>query len=105
MVMPLFNATLMLLTFEPSKVHEENLLRAKRKIFKQFMQISKRTNTLLVEDMFRNNLQTIAEDERKTAEDKWNARKVGTLSLTHLNSRGINPLRGVPNIWCDLINT
>ena len=105
MVMPLFNATSMLLAYEPSKAHEDKLIRTRRKIFKQFMKISERTNTILVEDMIRINMMTLAEEERRVAEDKWNARKKGMLSFSHLSRRENNPLRGVPNIWCDLINT
>jgi len=43
--------------------------------------------------------------EHNLNEDKWNARKKGMLSFSHLSRRENNPLRGVPNIWCDLINT
>ena len=69
------------------------------------MKISERTYTILVEDMIRINMMTLAEEERRVAEDKWNARKKGMLSFSHLSRRENNPLRGVPNIWCDLINT
>jgi hypothetical protein len=105
MVMPLFNAATMLLKYEPSKVHEDNLVRIKRMLFKQFMRISNRTNSELVDDMIRKDLMHLANEEQKVAEEKWEARKEGKLSYASLPPGRPNALRGVPNTWCELINT
>jgi hypothetical protein len=105
MVMPLFNATAMLLNYEPSKTHEDNLIRTKRMLFKQFMGISKRTNSALVDDMLRKDLMYLADEEKKVAEEKWMARKEGNLSFASMPPGKTNALRGVPNTWCELINT
>ena len=64
-IMPLFEATHVLLAHEPSKVHRMQLIRTQRTIFKQFLRISKRTNSVLVEDMIRKNL---AEISKKTVQ-------------------------------------
>ena len=61
MVAPLFNATLALLHFEPSQSHRDNLERLRRCTFKQFMMISKRTNTILVDKMIAKDLQQLAQ--------------------------------------------
>ena len=52
MVSPLFNAALPLLYFEPSKSHRDNLERLQRCTFKQFLMVSKRTNTVLTEGRY-----------------------------------------------------
>ena len=71
-VMPLFNAALQLLKFEPSRTHKQSLERVKKGIFKQFMGLSKRTNTVLVDDMLRMDLQKIANKEEEINTEKWN---------------------------------
>ena len=60
MVKPLFNAVLVLLEYEPSATQKENLKRVWRGTFKQFMMISKRTSTMLVDEMINSNLEEIA---------------------------------------------
>lgn len=106
MVMPLFNAATMLLKYECSKSQEDNLIRVRRIIFKQFMGISKRTNTELVEDMIRKDLKVLAVEEKRVAEEKWTARKEGKTSEAHLDlKKKPNGLRGVPKEWCELINS
>jgi hypothetical protein len=79
-VMPLFNAALMLLKYEPSITHQKSLLRVRRGIFKQFMMISKRTNSELVEDMIRKDLNSLAKDEYEVTVKKWEARRHGLTS-------------------------
>ena len=72
-VMPLFNAALMLLKYEPSITHQKHLIRVRRGLFKQFMMLSKRTNSELVEDMIRKDLEQLAKDEHEITIKKWEA--------------------------------
>ena len=75
MVKPLFDAALVLLKYEPSKTQKENLNRAWRQTFKQFMMISKRTSTKLVQEMIGSNLESIAENVVTQCKAQWIQRK------------------------------
>ena len=66
MVAPLFNAALALLEAEPSETQRRNLEAVWKLIFKQFMIISKRTNTCLVNDMIGKDIRKIAEATKHT---------------------------------------
>ena len=106
MVAPLFNAALILLEFEPSICHKRNLERLWRMTFKQFMLISKRTNTYLVEEIIRKDLGALARETVKTSREQWEQRKSGepiTAKLPY--TKKLNGLRGVPNTFCKLLNT
>ena len=105
MVMPLFNAATMLLSYEPSETHKMSLKRLQRGSFKQFMRISKSTNSWLVEDMIRKDLEILAKEEKETAERKWKGRQTRTMIEQDIKIRHPNGLRGVPNSWSELINT
>jgi len=106
MIAPLFNAALVLLEFEHSETQRLNLERVRRLTFKQFMMISKRTNTTLVDEMIRKNLRVVAQATVTTCNEQWEQRKAYqgiTSSLPCLARK--NGLRGVPNNWCELVNT
>lgn len=75
MVAPLFNAALTLLKYEPSKAQQENLVRLWRCTFKQFMMISKRTSTNLVDEMIPKKLKEIANTENERSKIQWTASK------------------------------
>ena len=106
MVTPLYNAAFALLYFEPSQTHKENLERIRRCSFKQWMMISKRTNSVLTNDMIRKNLPVLSETTVETCIEQWKQRRnfmPVSISLPNLTQK--NGLRGVPNSWCELINT
>jgi len=105
LVMPLFNAATLLLDAEPSESHKLNLERLQRRIFKQFMGISKKTSNELVEEMMRKDLREIAKFEAKAATAKWLERSTKTPVQIQKNLNRVNGLRGVPASWCKLINT
>ena len=106
MVAPLFNVALVLLEFEPSVCHKRNLERLWRMTFKQFMLISKRTNTYLVEDMIRKDIGTLAKETVKTSREQWQQRKAREPIIARLPcTKEKNGLRGVPNNFCELLNT
>jgi len=106
MVAPLFNAAHILLEYEPSETHKIKLERIQRLTFKQFMMISKKTNTELTNDMMRKNLRKIAQAVVATSKRQWEERKkfqeITTL-LPNLSRK--NGMRGVPNSWSELVNT
>lgn len=105
MVAPLFNAALVLLEFEPSECHRANLERLKRVTFKRFLMISKRTNTILVDDMIRKNLAEHASEVVKTSRLQWEQRKIRTEVTALLpDMRETNGLRGVPGNFCELVS-
>ncbi len=106
MVAPLFNAALTLLYFEPSKSHRDNLERLQRCTFKQFLMVSKRTNTVLTEDMLRKDLLKLSQATVETSFKKWSQRKgYHRVTATQPNLSKKNGTRGVPNTWCKLVNT
>lgn len=106
MVAPLFNAALVLLHFEPSQTHKANLERLRRVTFKQFLMVSKRTNTSLVDKMIAKDFSQLVEAAVKTSIESWTQRKNYedvVAVLPRLSQK--NGLRGVPNNWCKLVNT
>jgi len=106
MVAPLFNAAYVLLEFEPSESHRLNIERVQRKTFKQFLMVSKRTNTTLIAEMMQKDLRFIARSVVATCRNQWKERldsRPITYQLPILS--GVNGLRGVPNNWSDLVNT
>jgi len=106
MVAPLFNAALVLLEFEPSSTHRKNLERVRRVSFKQFLMISKRTNTWLVDDMIRKDINSLAAQTVRVSRLQWEQRKQYEQINERLpNMQQINGLRGVPNKFCELINS
>jgi len=106
MVAPLFNAAYILLQYEPSESHKTKLERVQRLTFKQFMMISKRTNTYLVNDMMRRDLRKIAKAVVTTSKKQWEERKKHQEIDTQLpNLSRTNGMRGVPNSWSELVNT
>jgi hypothetical protein len=106
MVAPLFNAAYVLLEYEPSETHKTNLERVQKMTFKQFLMVSKRTNTTLVNDMIRRDLRRVAQVTVRTCKAQWEERKYYKPIKTRLpNLSRKNGLRGVPNSWSELINT
>ena len=105
LVMPLFNSALILLNAEPSKTQQINVRRVCRGIFKQFLLISKRTNSILVEDMMRKDLDLMAKEEAIINEQKWQCRKDRIEYRGNIKKRPLNSLRGVPANWSELINS
>lgn len=106
MVRPLFNAALCLLYYEPSKVQKQNLLRLWRTTFKEFMMISKRTATALVDEMIGVNLEEIAANTVEGCRVQWNQRKENQeVEPKPKGEKNPNLLRGVPNSWSKLIKT
>jgi hypothetical protein len=106
MVAPLFNAAYVLLEYEPSETHKLSLERVQKITFKQFMMVSRRTNTTLVDDMIRRNLRRTAQAVVATCKEQWEQRKAHkdiTAELPCLAQK--NGLRGVPNNWSELVNT
>lgn len=105
MVAPLFNAAHILLHYEPSVTHKNNLETTWRGILKQFLMISKRTNTVLVEEMSAKTLTEMATRTQEQSSLKWQAReKYEDVPFT-CRAPTLNKLRAVPNTWCKLVNT
>ena len=105
MVAPLFNAAHILLIYEKSVTHKQKLERSWRCILKQFMMISKRTNTTLVDEMSAKNIADIAKKTQEDSAIKWKARENYTEIPATYQNKSQNKLRAVPNSWCKLINT
>jgi hypothetical protein len=69
------------------------------------MMISKRTNTILIEEMSSKDLTQIAQKTQEQSALKWNARKNYSIIHQSNSSKTTNKLRAVPNSWCKLVNT
>jgi len=62
--------------------------------------ISKRTNTLRVDDMIRKDIRTVAENTAETCREQWNQRKnFKAISVFYPSLKRKNGLHGVPNGW------
>ena len=106
MVRPLFDATLVLLEYEPSKSQQENLKRLWRRTFKQFLMIKKRISTALVEEMTGSDLEVVAKNVVEECKKQWEQRKKKEeVSTKRRLQKKVNLLRGVPNTWCRLLDT
>ena len=106
MIRPLFDAAFVLLEYEPSKTQKENLKCFRRKTFKQFMMISKRTSTLLVEEMIGVDMEKIAQKLVIECKKQWEERKrKEEITPKAKLEKQNNLLRAVPNTWCKLINS
>ena len=71
MIRPLFDAAFVLLEHDPSKTQKENLKRFRRKTFKQFMMISKRTSTAIVEEMLGVDIEKMAHKLVTECKKQW----------------------------------
>ncbi len=106
MVAPLFNAAIALLEYEPSATHITNLERVWRSTFKHFMLISKRTSSLLVNEMIGKDLRETAHRAIETCKRQWAERcQYQEISSSLPSRKALVGLRGVPNSWCELVNT
>lgn len=86
MVAPLFIAAMMILDYEPSKTHRNDLVRLYRGLFKQFMGLAKRTTTELVDEMIGKDLLDIAREECQVAKEKWESISVILILILIINS-------------------
>jgi len=83
MVKPLFNAALVLLKYEPSERQKEELEKAWRGTFKQFMMINSLTSNVLVNQMINCNIQETASFLVEQCKIQWEERK----NFLELNSK------------------
>ena len=75
-VRSLFDTAFVLLEYEPSKMQKENLKCFSRKTFKQFMMISKRSSTSLVEEMIGADMDKMAQKLVIECKKQWEERKI-----------------------------
>jgi hypothetical protein len=105
MIAPLFNATLALQAFEPSKTGKEAISSLYRSTLKQFLLIPKTTNTTLLGEMVEIDLEELILKNEAINKEKWEARKSKLAYFAGETEPKTNTLRGVPGIWSDLIRT
>ena len=105
MVAPLFHAAHILLHSEPSLAQRNNLEALWRITFKRFLLISKRTNSILINEMIGKDLKDLAYETYFNSKAKWTSRKLFGEPTNHGETWRDNKLRAVPNCWCKLINT
>ena len=105
MIAPLFTAAMMILEYEPSKTHRTGLIRLYRILFKQFMGLSQRTNTELVDEMLAKDLADAARQECQVAKEKWESRREREqINMVTRYNKHENKMKGVPKEWIDLVN-
>ena len=79
--------------------------------FKRFLMISQRTKTSLVNELMNRDLTQLTQKNAHTSEMKWQARKNYVAYKPQpedkqtANKQRLNPLRGVPNSFCELLKT
>ena len=77
LIRPLFDATFVLLEYEPSKTQKENVQRLWRRTFKQFLMISKRISTELIQEMAGSDIEKTAQNLVLECKKQWENRKKG----------------------------
>jgi hypothetical protein len=100
MVLPLFNALLVLLYFEKAKTNSWRVLRLLIGTFKRFLMIPKNTSTSLVYEMIGMDIPELVAINAVNSEEKWEARKERRKPDLVSKTETPNYLRGIPNDWC-----
>ena len=103
MVLPLFNAILILIYFERAKTETWRILRLLIGTFKKFMMIPKTTSTNLVAEMMGINFEELVQVNAVNSEEKWDARKERRFPDLVYRSERHNYLKGIPNKWCHIL--
>ena len=103
MVLPLFNALLVLLYYEKAKTNSWKALRLLIMTFKRFLMIPKNTSTTLVYEMMGIDMAEIVAKIVVNSEEKWEARKNGRQPDLIPKTEVPNYLRGIPNDWCHIL--
>jgi len=103
MILPLFNAVLILLYFDRTKTNTWRTLRLLVGTFKRFMMIPKNTSTELVTEMMGNDIPELVCVNAVNAEEKWEARKERRQPELTQRTQKPNYLRGIPNDWCQIL--
>jgi len=103
MVLPLFNAILILIYYEKAKTNIWNTLRLLVGTFKKFMMIPKSTNTELVAEMIGNDIQELVCVNVVNSEEKWEARKERRQPELVNRTEKKNYLKGIPKEWCEIL--
>jgi hypothetical protein len=100
MVLPLFNALLILLYYEKAKTNSWKVMRLLVMTFKRYLLIPKNTSTTLVYEMMGIDISEIVASNAVNSEEKWEARKDRRQPELIPKSEIPNYLRGIPNDWC-----
>jgi urease gamma subunit len=103
MVLPLFNALLILLYFEKAKTNSWRVLRILIGTFKKFLMIPKNTSTSLVYEMIGIDIPELVARNVVNSEEKWEARKDKRRPHIRSKPEAPNYLRGIPNEWCQIL--
>ena len=103
MVMPLFNAVLILIYYEKAKTNSWKTLRLLIGTFKKYLLIPKNTSTELVYEMIGINVPELVARNVVNSEEKWEARKERRPPELIPRTETPNYLRGIPNDWCQIL--
>jgi endonuclease/exonuclease/phosphatase family metal-dependent hydrolase len=103
MVLPLFNALLILLHFEEAKTNSWRVLRLLIGTFKKFLMIPRNTSTSLVSEMIGIDIPELVARNVVNSEEKWEARKERRQPDLIPKPETPNYLRGIPNEWCQIL--
>jgi len=103
MVLPLFNAILLLSYFEKAQIENWNMLRLLIGTFKKFMMIPKNTSTTLVAEMLGLNFEELVQLNCINSGEKWEARKERRPPDLIQRTEFYNYLKGIPNEWCHIL--
>jgi hypothetical protein len=103
MVLPLFNALLILLHIEEAKTNSYKVLRLLIGTFKRFLMIPKNTSTELVYEMIGIDIPELVTRNAVNSEEKWEARKDRRPPNLVPKTEKPNYLRGIPNDWCNIL--
>ena len=103
MILPLFNAILILIYYEKAKTSSWRTLRLLVSTFKRFLLIPKNTSTSLVYEMIGVDIPGLVARNVVNSEEKWEARKDGRSPDVIPKADTPNYLRGIPNEWCQIL--
>jgi hypothetical protein len=102
MIVPLFNATMMLRFEEEARHQAQVIFRLWIHTFKKFMMIPKTTYTYLVERMIGIDFEFLVRVRFTNACNKWEQRKKGG-EMGFFKLWSVNPLKGISNDWCSIL--
>ena len=103
MVLPLFNALLMLTSFEKAKNQKQSLFRLLIGTFKSFLMIPKNTSTDLIIEMMGLDFNGMCRANLENSQEKWEARMERRPPEITRRWKINNFMKGIPNNWCSIL--
>jgi len=103
MIKPLFGALFPILEGDKTKMALNQVLVLWKSSFKSMMLIPRRTRSQMVDWMIGKELVDLCVEYKESSLAKWIARKTFKSDIISYHNSVMNPLQGVPNLWCEIL--